>query len=134
MTKDHRKARIAAEADKGNQALSAAKALLDLQLYNDAVARMYYAAFHFATAALVSVDVQPRSHRALQSLFSLHMIRPGKLSFQRAKELRRLQSYREAADYDAEFRFDKENAQEEFDTTQEFVSDIRKFLGDNGWL
>lgn len=134
MTGANRKARIAAETQKGREALQAAEALMRLGLHNDAVTRMYYAAFHFASAALVSIDVQSRSHRGLQSLFSLHLVKTGKLPFQRAKELKRLQGYREAADYDSEFRFDAEGAREELEVTRRFVQAVQAFLAEGGWL
>jgi uncharacterized protein (UPF0332 family) len=101
-------------------------------LYNDAVTRMYYAAFHYASAALASVDVQVRSHRGLQSLFSLHLVKTGKLPFRRAKELKRLQSYREAADYDSDFRFDQDGANEELEVARRFVQALRDLLGAGG--
>ena len=134
MTHANRRARIASETQKGDEALRAAEALVAVGLYNDAVTRMYYAAFHYASAALVSVDVQPRSHRGLQSLFSLHLVKSGRLPFQRAKELRRLQGYREAADYDADFHFDREGAEEELGVTRSFLAAIRSFLAATGWL
>ena len=134
MTGENRKARIAAERRKGDEALAAAEKLIEVGLYNDSVARAYYAAFHYATAVLASVDVQPRSHRALQSLFGLHLVKPGHVPFVRSKELRRLQGFREAADYDAEFRFDREGAGEELDVARRFVEAIGAFLAEGGWV
>lgn len=134
MTGENRKARVSAETQKGDEALRAAQILLDTGLYNDAVGRMYYAAFHYATAALASVDVQARSHGALQSLFSLHLVKTGKLAFQQAKDLRRLQGYREAADYDAEFRFDLKGASEELAVARAFVQAARAHLVAEGLL
>lgn len=134
MTGANRKLHIAAETRKGDESLRAAQALLAVGLHNDAVTRMYYAAFHYACAALASIDVQVRSHRALQSLFSLHLVKDGRLPFARAKDLRRLQGYREAADYDVEFHFDRSGADEELEVAVRFIAAIRTLLIDGGWL
>jgi uncharacterized protein (UPF0332 family) len=131
---DHRKLQIAAEVRGGDEALREGEALLGIGLFNGAVSRFYYAAFHFAVAALLSQDIAPRSHRALGSLFSQHLVRSGTLPQSMAKALRRLQGFREAADYDRDFELDRAGAEEEADVARQFVDGVRQFLVTGGWL
>jgi uncharacterized protein (UPF0332 family) len=134
VTTQHRRLQIAAEIAKGEDALRAAESLLSLGLFDDAVTRFYYAAFHFAIAALVTEDVEVQSHRGLQSLFSQHLVRTRKLPPSCAKALKRLQGFREAADYDRHFRFDAAGAAEEADVARRLIDDLRRFLDAGGWI
>jgi len=134
LTREHRAVQINAEIEKGDDALRAAEALVGIGLNDDAVTRFYYAAFHYAAAALLSVDVEATSHHGLQSLFSLHLVKTGALEVARAKDLKRLQGYREAADYDRHFRFTAEGAAEEATVARRFVESVRIYLRAGGWL
>ncbi len=50
MTLENRTIHVAAERVRGDAALRAARELLALGLFSDAVSRAYYAALHFAVA------------------------------------------------------------------------------------
>lgn len=134
MTEEIKPHRIAAELLRGEKALLAARTLLDAGLYEDAITRAYYAAFHFATAALIVVDVQPRSHRGLHALFAQHLIQPGLLPASCRKSLRRLEAFRDSADYDASFSFDREGTIEEIEVAEAFIETIRAWLRERGMV
>ncbi len=134
MTGANRKAHIADEVRKGNNALRAGTELIALGLYDDAVTRLYYAAFHFACAALLTEGVEATTHRGLHALFSEQLVRPGKITPARAKDLKRLQGFREAADYTRSFAFTHEGAEEEAAVALRFVADMRAYLEAGSWL
>jgi uncharacterized protein (UPF0332 family) len=119
---------IDAEVAKGDAALRAAEALVGLGLFDDAVTRFYYAAFHYASAALLAVGVEATSHQGLPTLFSQHLVRTGALDAERARELKRLQGYREAADYDRHFHFDGPSADAEGAVARRFIEGVRALL------
>ncbi len=73
MNADNRKENAAREAALGDDALRAAEALLALQLYNDAVSRAYYAAFHHARALLLLDGLEPKTHRGVFALLERHL-------------------------------------------------------------
>jgi uncharacterized protein (UPF0332 family) len=133
VTGEARATHIAQELEKGRHALRAGEELLKLGLFDDAVTRYYYAAFHFAAAALLVDGIEATSHRALRSLFSEHLIHTGRMSAARAKDLRRLQSFRESADYDRTFVFTREGAEEEAAVARAFVDEIERFLRASGF-
>ena len=57
--------------------LAAAHDLVTCRRYEDAVSRAYYAAFHAATATLLSLGIESKTHGGLRALFALHVVRPG---------------------------------------------------------
>lgn len=70
MTGDNRRSAIGQELRQGASALMAARALRDLDLYNYALSRLYYARFHAITALLLTEGVEPRPRRAPWDTFS----------------------------------------------------------------
>lgn len=86
----------------GEQALTSARALRDLGMYNDALSRLYYAVFHFAAALLLTEGVEPRRHRALPGLLLTHLASAG-FDASDAARIARLSTYRDMADYERAF-------------------------------
>ncbi len=58
MTDENAIENACAELVKAEAALRAARALADLELYDDAASRLYYAVFHLISAALLRLGVQ----------------------------------------------------------------------------
>ncbi len=128
------RAQIAAELAKADDALAAGEALLGIGLFDDAVVRFYYATLHHASAALLAEGVEATSHRGVHTLFSQHLVRPGKLDVATARDLRRLAALRDAADYDRNFRFDRTGAEVEAEVARAFVARVRAWLASGGWV
>ncbi len=80
----------------------------DLGLFDDASSRLYYAAFHLVSAALLTHGVQAQSHVGLATLLGQHLVRPGLLPAQVARELAALMGLRGQADYNRHFVMDAE--------------------------
>ncbi|MBM4344315.1 MAG: HEPN domain-containing protein [Deltaproteobacteria bacterium] len=110
MTAEARAANIAAEVAKARAALHAADELFAIELFDDAMSRLYYAAFHLASAALLAVDVEATTHRGLLSLVSLHLVKPARVPPDTARGLTELFSLRNQADYDRHFVMDADGA------------------------
>jgi uncharacterized protein (UPF0332 family) len=101
MTGSNREQNAQAEVRRAEQTLRAAEALLQLGMWNDAVARAYYVAFHASCALLVHLGLQARSHRGVHSLVVKHLVEPGILAPEHATRLARLEERRAVADYRA---------------------------------
>jgi uncharacterized protein (UPF0332 family) len=102
MTDAARAANLAAEVEKARHALAAADQLLAIGLWDDAMSRLYYAAFHLASAALLVQGIEATSHRGLLSLVSQHLVKPALVPPQLARELTELFGLRNQADYDSD--------------------------------
>jgi hypothetical protein len=122
------------ELQRAEAALAAARALAQLGLWDDAVSRAYYAAFHAAKAALFSAGVQARTHEGTHDLLFQHFVATGALRRQVAKGLAALQRYREQADYSTTVRFDAESGAEEIDRAAGIVGEITDLLRARGVL
>lgn len=134
MTAEATRRHVEAEVRRGEEALRAAEALIDLELHNDAMTRIYYAAFHHAVAALLAEGIEPRSHRGLVSLVSQHLVSTGLLEARSSRDLRHLQTFREAADYDSFASFDRESAEAELVKCRGLISAFRAHLAGRGML
>lgn len=128
MTPENRQVHVEAEVRHGENALRAARELLRLALYNDAVSRVYYAALHFARALLLTEGVEPKSHAGVSTMLGLHFIVPGRLVPERAKDLSRLEQFRTEADYNRFFVFTLESAEEEVAAAERFAAAARSLL------
>lgn len=134
MTEENRRANIEVELEKGDNSLRAAEALLALALWDDAVSRAYYAAFHHVQALLLSEGLEARSHGGTHDLFYLHFARSRRVDGEIAKRFAGLQKYREQADYARAFRFSEAGARAELDSARAICEAVRRFLRAGGWL
>ena len=132
MTEQNRAVNVAAEVAKGRASLAAAERLLELDLFDDAVSRFYYAAFHFASAALLVLGIEATSPRALLTLFSQHLVHPGHLSSRTGRALGILSSTRNQADYDRHFLLDRDGALEEAARARALIAEIESYLVTQG--
>jgi uncharacterized protein (UPF0332 family) len=128
VTEGNRVSNARAEAALGDDALHAAQALLHVQLYNDAVSRAYYAAFHYARALLLLEGLEPKTHRGVVGLLMEHYEKPGRFAEGVVSALARLQTFRHLADYDTGSRISQERARTEVAAAHEFVEKARAFL------
>ena len=76
--------------DNARRALVRARAVLEQARVlreaghpDGAVSRAYYAAFHAARAMVLSIGLEPRSHRGLTTLLGQHFVLPGTSSSDR---------------------------------------------------
>jgi uncharacterized protein (UPF0332 family) len=128
MTPANRKANAVDEMTKGNEALAEARVLLRERLCNGAVSRAYYAAYHWASALLVTKGVETRTHRGTIQMLSLHFVRPGLLSEEAAGLISRLEDFRELSDYSAPVTFHEEDARAAIDRAEAFIEACRPHL------
>ena len=134
MTDENRRSNLALELEKGRRALQAATLCARSGLWDDAVSRAYYAAFHHAQALLLSAGLEARSHAGAHHLFHLHFVKAGLVPPRLGKLLAGLQKFREQADYERAFEFTAEGAQEELANAAEICEFIRDRLAADGWI
>lgn len=112
---------VAAQLEKAEQKLAAARTLLVHGHYEDAVSRAYYAVFHAATALLLTEGLTADSHAGLKALFGLRFVQTGLVDRRYAKTLASLMDGREAGDYDVFTAIDPEDARRGLAQAEEFV-------------
>jgi uncharacterized protein len=113
VTDDQTRDNIAAEVARGKDALESAEILLGAGKFADSVSRAYYAAYHYARALLLTAGEEPRTHGGLDRLLQRDFVRAGKMDARDARLLSRLMTFRQNADYTAEYVFTDVTAREE---------------------
>src|SRR5690606_37297691 len=91
----------------------AADALLKLGLFNDAVSRAYYAAYHHIVALLLTEGLEARTHSGVGALLGQHFIVTHRVDPEVARSLSRMQQFRGEADDNRFFVFTAVSAAEE---------------------
>ena len=133
MTHDQTRAAILAEVGRGDDGVQEAELLLSAGKLAGAVSRAYYGAFHYARALLLTVGEEPRTHGGLTRLLQGNFVRSGKMAPEVAALLSRLMSFRQDADYTAEYVFTEAMVSAEGDGARAFVAAARAILVDGGW-
>ena len=113
---------------RAKKALSAAKALLEFQLYEDCVSRAYYAVLHAAKAALAMEDIDAQSHVAVRRKFGLNLVKTGKIENDFAQILTKEKEDRELSDYNIHIEIEGDTAEKRVVDAEKFVKRIETFL------
>lgn len=133
MTDENKIANIRAELARSDTSLRAAKLLLDGELAEDAVSRLYYAVFHAVVALLLTEGVEPRSHAALVGLLGQHFVRTARLPAEDARLVARMQKYRQEADYGRSFVVTSAAAAQDLAECEGLIARIRAVLAEAGY-
>ena len=128
MTGYNAKANALDEAVHGSESLASSECLLDNGFLRDAVSRAYYAAFHWARAVLLSKGIEPKSHRGVIQMFSLHFVKDGPITEEAVDMLAHLATYRELCDYTSSASFTEEQVREEISRARRFIEACRPFV------
>lgn len=133
MTGTNRRENIAAELQKSERAWDAAVRNAAAGDYETAANRLYYAAYHAATAVCLSEELEPKTHRGLNSLLKLHFVVPGLLPEGVETTLSRLQTDRDLADYEPGFTHSAQRYGDRQDEAGTLLRQLRDYLIAKGW-
>lgn len=128
MTEENRIENAKLEKNKGDAAWEEALILLNNNKYDGAVSRAYYAAYHYASALLLTKGLEARSHRGVQRLFHLHFVRTGIFPDRIGVLLSHAQKAREEADYFPEISFTQETTKNQIKEVEDFLQAARQHL------
>jgi uncharacterized protein (UPF0332 family) len=132
MTNENALADATAELQKAHAALRAAQALTELKLFDDAASRLYYAAFHLISAALLVLGIQAQTHAGVATLLGQHLVKPGLLPASVSRDLSSLLGLRSQADYNRHFVLDAQGMAEELARAAKMFSVVEAFLAARG--
>lgn len=114
--------------EKAEKTFLEGEKLLALRLYNGAINRFYYAAFHAVRALLATKQLDSSKHSGVIALFNREFVKPGIVSKETGKILSTTFSLRSEADYDDFTTFD-------FADTDKARNDVRILIDEiNGVL
>jgi uncharacterized protein len=128
MSSDNIQVLVRSRLEQADDALNAARILLEQHSVRAAVNRAYYAMFYAVLALLALRKQETSKHSGVISLFDREFVRPGVFSRDLSQWLHRAFRQRLAADYAPLRTVSKDEAQQMFDEAQAFVARVREHL------
>ncbi len=120
---------IAANLERAEQSLEAAKELTANGFYDFAASRAYYAAFYAANAALLSDGLEFSKHSGVIASVHQRLVKTGKLDKQQGRDLNWLFELRSVGDYGATIHVSQQDAEKSIKVAEDFVETIKSSLG-----
>jgi len=131
--KAEKREKVARAFARAEETLREMEILFQRGLYNGAIDRAYYAAFHAATAALLSLDLESARHSAVIAHFGKEFAKTGKLAPQHHQTLIEAFSLRQRADYDYTVKIERETAKRVVGGCRQLVEAVRTYLAQEGY-
>lgn len=128
MNEPNRQRNAEAELERADTCLREARHLQQAELPYGAASRAYYAVFHAARALLVSLGLEPTSHRGVVSLLGEHFVRPGRLDPELARLVSRMHADRHDADYFVQAVFTSAEGAGALTDAERFLEAARQLL------
>jgi len=113
---------------RADELLRLGRQILGLGYPADVVSRCYYAMFHGATAVLLELGVERKSHHALWAAFGQLVAKPGLMDARFHHTGIRLMRLRSRSDYLPEPDILRKEAEESVQAASEFLIACRTFL------
>jgi len=108
LNNEERKAMVGLELEKAERFLQQAKMVRELQQWDLAANRYYYACFHAVQALFIQYGLASRRHAGMLSQFGLHFIKTGLIEDKLGGFLSRMEQLREKGDYNCIFSVSEE--------------------------
>lgn len=135
MTQEDIQLLIAAKVSDAEEMLKVAEVNYQYEFYNSAVNRLYYACFHIASAALLSIGIEGvHRHEGVRSMFSLHFIKEGRIGIEWKSFYATMVSYRSTADYDCFKHYSKEQVEEMMPLVERFIAELKNYIKQQGFI
>lgn len=113
---------------RSGEALNEAEILIANNFYDAAVSRLYYSAFYAISALLINMDLNPKTHQGVKSLFHKEFIFTGKIDKKFSDFYALIMAKRFEVDYENFSYVDKEQLPYYIAQTKELVESIKKLL------
>lgn len=113
---------------KADKRLKAAKKLLSLGMYEDAVSRAYYSVLNAAKAALASQEIYPKTHEGALKTFGETFIKGKRMPRALGVSFSRMKTLREKADYSPKIETTKEDAEWSIKSAEQFLEEVKNAI------
>ena len=97
-------------------------------LYKDSINRSYYAAFYAVKAILALSTVDFKRHKDVMGYFNKEYVAKEIFPREIGRKLGTLQRVREKSDYDDFYIASREKAEEQFQTAELDIGEVKKYL------
>ena len=128
MNKEERDAIVSYRKEKARNTLNEIPVLIENEMWNTAVNRLYYACFFAVNALLISRQIETKTHSGVQRMLSLHFTKTEKLSIEQSRFYADLFDSRQDGDYADFTYFDKSKVEDFYKQALIFVETIEKLI------
>jgi len=128
MNTEERDAIVAYRKEKAHKTLDEIPILIEHELWNTAVNRLYYACFFAVNALLISQQIETKTHAGALRMLSLHFTKTQKLSIELNRFYADLFENRQSGDYADFTNFDREMVEELYKQAIVFIDTIEKLI------
>lgn len=119
---------IAANLERAEKSIQAAKELATSGFYDFAASRSYYAAFYAATAALLYEGLEFSRHSGVIASIHQRLVKTGKLDKEQGKELNWLFELRNVGDYGVTIHVSQQDTERAIRIAENFLRIIKSLL------
>jgi hypothetical protein len=126
MISEEKREYVKYRIEKAYQTYDAAKVLADNGFWNSSVNRLYYSLFFSVNALLVLNDIEGKTHATAKRQFSVQFVKSGKFDKKFGRLLNELYDWRQKADYEVVFDYDKDSVFPFFEPVKEMLDLIDK--------
>ena len=119
---------IAANLERAEQSIQAAKEMADSRFYDFAASRAYYAAFYAATAVLLTEGMEFTKHSGVIASVHQRLVKTGKIDKEQGKELNWLFELRNVGDYGVTVHVSQQDAEKAIKVAESFLNVIKCLL------
>lgn len=114
--------------ESAEEKLTAAKLLLDKELYKDSVGRSYYSIFSSMRAILALKQVDFSKHAGVISYFQREFIKTNIFDKKYSKYIQQAFQIRNSCDYDDFFIVSRKDAEEQYKRAEEILKVVKEYI------
>ena len=128
LNDDERKTMVGLEIEKADRFLKQASMMTDMEQWDMAANRYYYACFHAVQALFIHYRLSSRRHSGMLTQFGLHFIKTGIIEDRYGAVLTRMEQLREKGDYNCLFEVTKDELLTFVKPAIELIEKIRQLI------
>lgn len=129
LSDNDRRIMVKLQMEKANRFLNQARMVSDMQQWDLAANRYYYACFHAVQALFIHNGLASKTHSGMLSQFGLHFIKTGIIEDRLGGFLTRMEQLREKGDYNCLFSISEEDLKNIIAPANELIGVITKLVG-----
>ena len=128
MKRDDRKDLIAYRLSKAKDTLVEVELLINNNLWNTAVNRLYYACYYAIKALLIDKGIKAETHNGVRQMFGMHFIKTGIIDKELGKFYSDVFDMRQTGDYEDFIDFGKEDVMDLIEPANNLINNIESLL------
>ena len=128
LSAEERKTMVGLQIEKANRFLRQAEMVKELEQWDLAANRYYYACFHAVQALFIHNGLASKTHSGMLSQFGLHFIKTGIIEDRLGGFLTRMEQLREKGDYNCIFSINQEELSTIVEPAHELVKVITHLI------